>query len=289
MSLKATAHSLRALPTEQLVHEYAPFCKEQFDPKGQPVVVAAHNEEIDLPVTLVSLAMSKERLFPIIAENGSSDATAEVARRMGAVVVSLEQTSKVAALQAGTALGLQKSQKILYTDADTLIGGKWSRTLLSAVSRDTAKPTTAFGRVLFTHGDSRFVDAARGLNNGIKATMRRFTDGMPIPLGANMAVDFAGSRELIANYMRLNPNVFGGEEAAIIDIVRMSGGVALQCVDTAAAVRTRGDRFGTVSQCLKVKFGLIDRQETYGNIPFEEYNGSNLFKSANSEQAPLSA
>lgn len=279
MSLRSTANILRSIPASQIVDDYSDFSQSQFNVDGQPVVIAAYNEELDLPATLMSLAFSEQPILPIVAENASNDATAEYASKMGALVVSIDEQSKIAALQAGTDLGLEFSDTVLYTDADTILGKRWSRTLSSKLDDPNDRPVVAYGRVQFSHGESRFVDKARGLNNGLKSGLRQLRGEAPITVGANMGINFAGNLQAVADYMRMNSDLFGGEENAIKDVIVNSGGAALQCLDTRAVVLTRGDRFGSVADCFKMKLGLITRESMYDDMPLEPYTGDNLFSS----------
>lgn len=78
------------------------------------VVIPAHDEERVLPRLLARLA--DDRLEVIVVANGCRDATADVARAVGARVIELGEGSKVAALNAGDAAATVYPRA--YVDAD---------------------------------------------------------------------------------------------------------------------------------------------------------------------------
>ena len=78
------ARRLRAMPPEEVMERFSARTTESFGGSGgTPVIIAARNEERDLPATLVALSRNPE-LKPVIAVNGTDDQTAERAAAMGA-------------------------------------------------------------------------------------------------------------------------------------------------------------------------------------------------------------
>ena len=87
------------------------------------VVIPAHNEATVLGRLLDSLRSGVEpgALEVVVACNGCTDATAEIARDRGAVVVEVDTASKVTALTAGDAAATVFPR--CYIDADVVVTG----------------------------------------------------------------------------------------------------------------------------------------------------------------------
>ncbi|MFN8193726.1 MAG: glycosyltransferase family 2 protein [Nocardioidaceae bacterium] len=89
------------------------------------VVVPAVNEERYLPACLASLAAQDfdGEVEVVVVDNGSTDRTAEVARRLGARVVQEPRPGVCFARQAGTEQA--RGQIVVSTDADTTFDRGW--------------------------------------------------------------------------------------------------------------------------------------------------------------------
>ncbi len=273
---------LRHTDFNRLIIDHAYECQASFSPKGTPVVIAAHNEEHDLPATLIALAASKELLQPIVVENGSTDDTAEIAKFMGAKVASLSDASKVAALQAGVDIALDDfgKREVLFTDADTLVGPSWCSAMLKKSLPTAAESVTVCGASIVTHGESTLVDCLRTLNSFVKDKARLINRAQPVARGHNMAIDFGANDDLRDLYSTIRPDLFVGEERAICDITEQVGGQVRRALGLKALVVTRGDRFSTLRECLRVRKFEGNRLELYdatGPMPFTRYDGSNAF------------
>jgi hypothetical protein len=87
------------------------------------VVVPAHDEESVIGRLLDALAEGTEpgRIDVVVACNGCTDGTADVARARGATVVEVPEASKIAALDAGDAAATTFPR--IYVDADIVITG----------------------------------------------------------------------------------------------------------------------------------------------------------------------
>lgn len=88
------------------------------DRPAATVIVPAFNEERALPVVLAALARLRERgIDVVVVDDGSTDASAQVAREAGVRVIQLEHNSgKAAAVRAG--LATVTSDKVVVIDAD---------------------------------------------------------------------------------------------------------------------------------------------------------------------------
>lgn len=95
------------------------------------VVIPALNEELYLARCLDSLRLQSYRSFEVIVvDNGSTDATAAIARAAGVRVVKAPKRGVCAARQAGTTAA--RGQFIVSTDADTVFKTDWLSQIASA-------------------------------------------------------------------------------------------------------------------------------------------------------------
>jgi GT2 family glycosyltransferase len=91
------------------------------------VVIPARNAEREIPPTLGALA----GVEVVVAVNGSSDATAELARTYGATVVVLERPSRPAARNLGAAAAA--GERLLFTDAACVPEPGWAERLAACL------------------------------------------------------------------------------------------------------------------------------------------------------------
>lgn len=83
------------------------------------VIIAAHNEEAVIGRCLAALRASAAGAEVIVAANGCSDNTVEIARSHGSIVVETPVPSKAIALNAGDAIATQFPR--IYLDADIVV------------------------------------------------------------------------------------------------------------------------------------------------------------------------
>lgn len=127
------------------------------------VVIPAYNEGRVLGRCLRSLLSADVPLDIVVAANGCTDDTVEVARSFDGVrVVEVPQASKVAALNAGDQAAAAQSQPRIYLDADISLDDGVLVKMVEALTTD--EPRVAAPRVRFaTEGASwgvrRFYDA----------------------------------------------------------------------------------------------------------------------------------
>lgn len=235
---------LRGLDGRRIVADYGPSTRERFRPEGVPVVIAARNEEADLPATLLALAASTMPVAPYVVVNGTTDATAERAEAMGATVLHSEVSFKMAALQLGVATVLDSGRTgpILFTDADTLVGRRWAQIMATTCLARTT-PVVTLGNSVFTHGESATADALRSARKVLLAQALQARGKQARAHGHNMAIDFARSRRAVDAYLSIDPARFIGEEEEIVARIRAVGGTWRPALSVGALVVTRGDRF----------------------------------------------
>jgi glycosyltransferase involved in cell wall biosynthesis len=93
------------------------------------MIVNAYNEEKNLPSCIASLKDQSVKLFEIIVvDNGSTDRTAEVAKKAGAKVFSIKPRSRGLARDYG--LRKAKGDIIAYLDSDMEINRDWAKEIL---------------------------------------------------------------------------------------------------------------------------------------------------------------
>ena len=120
------------------------------------VIIAAHNEEAELPSKLANvLAVDypSDRLEVIVASDGSTDRTVELARSVAgdrATVLDLPRSGKAGALNA--ALELASGDVIVFTDANSMLAPG----TLRALARPFADPAVGgvAGNQVYTESDS---------------------------------------------------------------------------------------------------------------------------------------
>ena len=236
--------------------DYSDYTRSRFSAGGAPTLIAARNEQEDLPATLISLAAGNLDIHPIIIENGSNDETTERAEKLGATVIHSEMAFKLAALQEGMQFLDSEGmldKPVLFTDADTLVGKDWARSMTSsALSTDQNMSRVACGAAVIWHGPSAMVDIFRTANAFAKNTINVVRKAPPIGRGHNMAINFADEVAVEA-YAALDPRLFIAEEQAIIDTLVESGGEVVRSLGQRSLVLTRGDRFESVKDCFAVK------------------------------------
>jgi glycosyltransferase involved in cell wall biosynthesis len=98
------------------------------------IIIPAHNEEAVIGRLLSALptTVRGRKLQVIVACNGCTDSTPDIARSFGATVVEVETASKVAALNAGDLLA--KAFPRLYVDADIELTSRTVEDLVAALS-----------------------------------------------------------------------------------------------------------------------------------------------------------
>lgn len=275
-------HHLRNTLASDLVENYASYCKGQFCFDGVPVVIATRNEELDLPATLIALASSESPVLPIVAEGGSYDRTADYAKDMGAVVLSDLPQGKMLALQVGTSFAEETSpgKPVLYIDGDTLVGRQWAATMSEPLLRSNNHPVVACGMGIVRHGQRRRVDAFRTTYIFTREASRAVTSKPPIARGWNMGIAFDSEGQMLKAFQELDPNLFLHQENAVRDIAIQLGGCAIRVSSPKAWVVTRGDRYASLAQCVRVFFNDSARKSQY----FEDY-GANIEQYPNEYEA----
>lgn len=116
-----------------------------------PIIIAAYNEEKRIAETLRSLPASVTE--PIVAVNGTTDATADIARSFGAKVYDFEEQGKLPAIQKVLGLlGHRALEPLLMLDADTrpIYPTKWYEAMMKQLYANGTDAMIASAPVWFT-------------------------------------------------------------------------------------------------------------------------------------------
>ena len=101
-------------------------------------IVPAYNEEAELPRTLRAIhsAAADHEYEIVVVNDGSTDATAAIAEKWGARVISIKRRQIAAARNAGAKPA--RGDIFIFVDADTRIGSEHVRGALDALSNGFA-------------------------------------------------------------------------------------------------------------------------------------------------------
>jgi len=184
-----------------------------------PVLIAAYNEEALIGQTL--RCIPADLLEPIVAVNGSSDQTANIARSFGATVLESSEPGKLPAIQRALyQLGERALEPVLYLDADAFpaFPRKWPEASLRKSL--IGQPWVGTGLVGY-HG-GRVID---DISNSLLLTAvktKAALKGRPQASGANMATYIKDFR-LLKRILDM-PHIWLGEDAALAKMITMEGG-----------------------------------------------------------------
>jgi len=116
-----------------------------------PIIIAARNEELHIGSTLDALSRQDSGVEPVIVVNGSTDATADIARQAGARVIESDE-GKMIAIQAGLRhLGKKSLGPLLILDSDSRPMFKgWSSRLTGELTQlPVENPAIVWGPYIF--------------------------------------------------------------------------------------------------------------------------------------------
>lgn len=101
-------------------------------------IVPAYNEEVELPATIAAIHhAAKDRRYEIVvADDASTDATAEVAQDAGAKVISINRRQIAAARNAGARRA--DGEILFFVDADTRINSRHVEAAIAALGKGCA-------------------------------------------------------------------------------------------------------------------------------------------------------
>lgn len=188
-----------------------------------PVIIAAINEERYIGRALKGLDAATTD--PYVITNGSTDRTAEIARRFGARVDELPDPGKLPAMQHGMRhLGDKALGPVLFMDADSfpLASKRWAPEMASHLT-DTERPALVAGTIAFNEGNL-VASALRTIKEVRRAGQIAAGDQPPIEAvyGVNMGLRLNDS-DLLDEMVAL-PHVWPGEDRYLASKVAEWGG-----------------------------------------------------------------
>lgn len=199
-----------------------------------PVIIPAFNEEFRLGHILEGLPANL--VEPIVAVNGTTDRTVQVAESFGAQVFEIDQQGKMPAIQYVLGrLGSLALEPVLILDADArpIFPNKWHEHMLKHLT-ETEVPTVIGGPIWYT-GSPRGEGLLRSVYRAGR-TLARAKDGnieTAIQFGPNMGICTKNKR-VIDRVMEI-PNFWPGEDKALAIVVSEGIGVYRDIINPFAA------------------------------------------------------
>jgi hypothetical protein len=222
------------------------------DGTAVPVVIAARNEEDDLPALLSSLAGNGIPLAPLVVDSASTDRTPDFAKAFNASVIRVEQAGKQMALSEGLRHIFELrgfDEVILLTDADVVVPPAWAETLVNGIRTLSPEvPRAVAGTVEY------YEDGQKGFKNTLLTAMCLLRDkkawraGMPRAHGNTMAIYPAGLKtvaDAVVGLEHTHGPAKPKEDQAMFGVFREYG-ETMPIFDPRARIIARGDRYPTL-------------------------------------------
>lgn len=235
------------------------------DERALPVLIAAYNEEADLPTTLISLSRSSIPVAPIVVDNNSKDRTAEFAYELGAHVTTELKPGKQQAVSVGLAeLFARRGTMgtVLLTDADVVLPTRWATSLDAGLAAlDPNAPGVACGPVLYYEDGRRVVKNVALSIMALQRDNRAVQNGTMRPRGSSMALNVRGSVDTAQELLELGTKHGSAvkQDVAVVDVIRGNGGNAAQVFGNEARIIARGDRYPSLWIAARSLVGNNDR------------------------------
>jgi glycosyltransferase involved in cell wall biosynthesis len=237
------------------------------------VIIPAFNEEKFLGNCLLSLKEQDFKDFEIIVvDNNSTDKTAEIAKKFGAILVSEKKQGVAFARNKGAKIA--EGEILVFTDADTILPKNWLSRIQKEFERD--KELIAFGGSCeFYSGPISARISSKFLLKPFLILDKFFSGGFNL-MGCNMAI----KRETFFKIGGFNENLKLNEDVEISYRLRKIGKVKL---DPNFKVKTSGRRFrhGLI-------FGIINyAPATIFRWLFKRFDKFQIFPSQRKEESLL--
>lgn len=260
------AAGYRELAPEYIVQELG--CEavrrfnEAYQEQGIPVLIPARNEQEDMPRTLLALARNDRLVIPVVVDNRSTDNTAEVARSMGAIVISAPHGKKMAATQEGLAFILDelRSPVALCTDADTLPPQGWAGVVDNKLEEiDEGNGAAVYGESILWGGGSAAANLLMNASRAAGVAARVIRGRHPHAHGHNISFKFDADGRMREALMSLDPELFFNrdglsDDEAMAAAVEAAGAASAGTIDPRAMVITPGDRVPDLRHAVQMVF-----------------------------------
>ncbi len=238
---------LNTLAGNEIAKKFGAYTRRQFEldvVDRIPVLIAARNEEEDLPKLLVALSYSSLPVEPIVIDNNSSDNTYDFAKRMGALVLQEDHIGQVCALRRGFCFLADSHPDLsfaLITDADSFPIESWAgaaRRRLSLFSQERGGIITG---PRYKVGRRRFeplFTIARHLAD-LKFYAQR---GKIKAYGPNLGIRLDSQGRIGSALSDLDPKCILGTDNYIFSTVVSAGGDSGYLTDARGVVLDKDDR-----------------------------------------------
>ena len=188
------------------------------------VIVAARNAAHTLPACLHSINhLDYPRFEVIVADDGSADASAEIARAAGAVVVATNGRGPSAARNQAVARSIHEI--VAFTDADCVVPTAWLRALIDALCVSGAASAGGPQRNVFDRsGSARDLEALEaffGLASALAEYTRR--DGGARRVDHNASCNSAYRRTAFLEVGGFTEGLWPGEDVDLDYRLRQQG------------------------------------------------------------------
>lgn len=204
-----------------------------------PVIIVANNEGNYIGRTLE--ALPGQGIDPIVAVNGTSDNTAEIARNFGAEVYEFGQAGKDAAFRRTLRLmGDRALERIITLDADStpLVGRCWLNAMLKGVDSTGGDASCAAVGLLGyrPHSTELLVNPSTLVRTFRRISMHRRVSNNDsyYPCGANTAYKL--TREVRDEIIESKQLYWPGEDRYYLDVIARGGGSVRQLTDIRSLV-----------------------------------------------------
>ena len=217
-----------------------------------PVLIAARNEAGYISQTLETLSHQLQAVQPIVIVNGSSDKTAEVARKSGVIVIESRE-GKLPAIQAGLRYLKERAlEPVLILDADSRpLSKRWSKYMTAQLlSLPTQKPVIIWGQYVY-RGDINLLLAPIFTLARIRvAWTDRHKTRPRLIRGGNVGL-YIKKPQLLKEILAIE-NYWPRDDVAIYDSVKRNGGCHKVTFSPTGWILTSGRRItSTMSSLLK--------------------------------------
>lgn len=249
-------HSLRRTPVEKLLEQRGDYIRKKLtNPSNRyAVMVCARNESQRLPCLMAGLARQVQGVNILVVDNGSTDGTAEIAKNLGASVITEEKKGLINALTGGFRYFAQESVQpstILLTDSDCLPVPTWSVDM-NRVANEVFDHDTG-GQIFapFLFQGSLTKDLIRSVVS-ITIDARYWLKRKARAKGANGLL-FTDNRKTILKVLSRAPkeNIITGTDGYVHDQVLACGGKGRFNFSLKSVVITDGCRYKSLLDLLK--------------------------------------
>lgn len=262
---------LRHLTPGEMISKHGRQIRGAFKSSNTPVLICARNEEESLPILLFGLSMQTKPVRPVVVDNGSTDSTPDIARDLGADVLTEQVAGKMNAEVTGLRF-VVKQPLILHTDADVYPMRTWANEFSSMASRYML---TSGGQVFSPIG--YYGSLARDIvRNGVHtfADVYYFLKGNVRAHSPNGLIVNNSEGSLIANLVEsLDVDCAVGEDTLIADQIRQLGGDILFHWSMRSLVFTSGDRYKDLFQLLRAVYDKSYQKTLYSSWLASNPNG----------------